>query len=388
MSISCNGLDERLEVDSQKVGRSVDYLSGSTSTNTISEEVTPRLKHPHMLVSVALDEDQPLPNTEACRRWLCSFPSLAKYVKVEGIFASYSTVLLLSIPVAIWNMLPDNPACQPITYVTSRNLISGRFEEASGFEPYGVKGSTPTLGGMSSLGEGATDHRSLMDFQDFNPELTFPMEELAESSPTHKLQNHSVYLEQRHEHPGAGTPGRSTNFLKAASTDVLYIESSKLPMQGNQHHLSKIPTLPASVTIRCPRGCEAPGPSKYSTSFDGQQPKTTPGRSSCRSISTVNSIEINKQCLFNAPSERSDLGSNDRSGLARSDLLPRFRCAQPTSIIRRDFYETSTASTLSKVKGFLCLKLYHSIVLMLPFRHPHSPVKNIRVSLGRVSELC
>jgi hypothetical protein len=76
-----------------------------------------------MLISITLDEDQLLPNPEACRRWICAFPGLGKHVKIEGIFSSYSTVIILSIPVVIWNMLPDNPACQPISYVTSRNLI-------------------------------------------------------------------------------------------------------------------------------------------------------------------------------------------------------------------------------------------------------------------------
>jgi hypothetical protein len=83
-----------------------------------------------MLIAITLDEDQPLPHIEACRNWICSFPGLAKYVKVEGVFTSYSTVLILSIPIVIWNMLPENPACQPISYVTSRNLILDSADEA------------------------------------------------------------------------------------------------------------------------------------------------------------------------------------------------------------------------------------------------------------------
>jgi len=123
MSLSCDALEERLQNDHATEEQSQTDLSCSVSSGNISDEASTTLKLPHMLVSIALDQDQPLPNREACRRWLCAFPGLAKYVKVEGVFDSYSTVLILSIPVVIWNMIPNNPACQPITYVTSRNLM-------------------------------------------------------------------------------------------------------------------------------------------------------------------------------------------------------------------------------------------------------------------------
>lgn len=134
MSLSCDALEESLRADDEAREPGLQFSSISTSNDNISIEVTPELKLPHMLVSIALDEDQSLPHAEACRRWICAFPGLAKYVKVEGIFSSYSTVLILSIPVVIWNMLPDNPACQPITYVTSRNLVREPSEQNSDFE--------------------------------------------------------------------------------------------------------------------------------------------------------------------------------------------------------------------------------------------------------------
>ncbi|CZR53777.1 uncharacterized protein PAC_03658 [Phialocephala subalpina] len=134
MSLSCDSLDESLRASDEAGEPGLLFSSSSTSKENVSTEVTPNLKLPHMLVSIALDEDQSLPNAEACRRWICAFPGLAKYVKVEGIFSSYSTVLILSIPVAIWNILPENPACQPITYVTSRNLAREPSEQNSDFK--------------------------------------------------------------------------------------------------------------------------------------------------------------------------------------------------------------------------------------------------------------
>jgi hypothetical protein len=95
----------------------------SPQSTLYSPESTPELKVPHMLVSVALDEDQSLPDAEAFSRWICAFPALAKHVTVQGVYKSFSTVLVLSVPVVIWNMLPNNPACQLIAYVTSKNLL-------------------------------------------------------------------------------------------------------------------------------------------------------------------------------------------------------------------------------------------------------------------------
>jgi hypothetical protein len=51
-------------------------------------------------------------------------PLLAKWAKVEGIFQSYSILLLLSVPVLVWNILPDHPACSFVSYITSPNLVT------------------------------------------------------------------------------------------------------------------------------------------------------------------------------------------------------------------------------------------------------------------------
>lgn len=120
MSLGCEELEESLMPSDGQLNTGLELRPSESR----SSDVTFDLKVPHMLVSIALDEDQALPNAEACRRWICGFPGLAKHVKVEGVYSSYSTVVMLSIPVAVYNMLPDNPACQPVAYVTSRNRLT------------------------------------------------------------------------------------------------------------------------------------------------------------------------------------------------------------------------------------------------------------------------
>lgn len=92
----------------------------------------PNENQPHVMISLALEDDQRL-DINAWEQWLGSFPALAKYVKVQGVFKSHSTLLLLSLPVMVWDLLPDDPACAFIAFIRSNNLI--RPEEA---------GSTPT----------------------------------------------------------------------------------------------------------------------------------------------------------------------------------------------------------------------------------------------------
>jgi hypothetical protein len=77
---------------------------------------------PHVLISLALEEEQFL-DFDQCRRWLQGFPALAKHAIVEAIYRSNSTLLMLSVPVAIWDWIPENPACAFIGYVHSQNLL-------------------------------------------------------------------------------------------------------------------------------------------------------------------------------------------------------------------------------------------------------------------------
>ncbi|KAI1640202.1 hypothetical protein F4809DRAFT_648157 [Biscogniauxia mediterranea] len=78
---------------------------------------------PHVMISLALEDDQRL-NINDWEQWLSSIPALAKYVKVQGVFKSHSTLLLLSLPVMVWDLLPENHACNFIAFIRSNNLVA------------------------------------------------------------------------------------------------------------------------------------------------------------------------------------------------------------------------------------------------------------------------
>ena len=79
--------------------------SNSSSSPLFSLSPSGKSKIPHVLISMALEEDQPELDVKKTARWLESILFLAKWAKVESIFPSYSTLLVLSVPVPVWNML-------------------------------------------------------------------------------------------------------------------------------------------------------------------------------------------------------------------------------------------------------------------------------------------
>ncbi|KAL2064350.1 hypothetical protein VTL71DRAFT_4844 [Oculimacula yallundae] len=90
------------------------------SINTIQGDV---YEIPRVIISLSLEKHQKL-NSESCQKWLASCPTLIKFAKVEAVYNSFSALVLLSIPVFIWNLLPENAACSFVGYVTSPNFIS------------------------------------------------------------------------------------------------------------------------------------------------------------------------------------------------------------------------------------------------------------------------
>lgn len=83
---------------------------------------------PHVMISLALEGDQQL-DVNAWENWLAAFPAMAKYVKIQGVFKSHSTLVLLSLPVMVWDLLPENLACNFVAFIRSNNLAVPKHGE-------------------------------------------------------------------------------------------------------------------------------------------------------------------------------------------------------------------------------------------------------------------
>ncbi|PHH62949.1 hypothetical protein CDD81_6582 [Ophiocordyceps australis] len=107
---------------------SMDDAADALQTNsglTIPTETTP-----HVMISLALEDDQRL-DIRAWEQWLVAFPAMAKHVQVQGVFQSYSTLLLVSMPVTIWDLLPDDNAISFVAFIRSNNLVTPRWQPDS-----------------------------------------------------------------------------------------------------------------------------------------------------------------------------------------------------------------------------------------------------------------
>ena len=122
------------------LSRSVEYGSIELSPIVLEGEVeqsaitrTTEIAHcsipqfPNALISVSLrissGQDLGLSIKEELIEWLKNVPILANSAHVEGIFESESTLLLLSLPVPVWDLLSENPAVSFIGFVRSGNLL-------------------------------------------------------------------------------------------------------------------------------------------------------------------------------------------------------------------------------------------------------------------------
>lgn len=107
-------------------GSGFDVLPSARGPDSGPSEVVatePNEDTPHVMISLALEDDQSL-DINAWEQWLGAFPALAKYIKVQGVFKSHSTLLLVSMPVMVWDMLPEDGATSFVAFIRSNNLVA------------------------------------------------------------------------------------------------------------------------------------------------------------------------------------------------------------------------------------------------------------------------
>jgi len=96
--------------------------TGGSSMSSVSSEVD---MYPRIAITVRLQEtlSQSDFSVDLFAEWIRMMPVLAENVKIEAGFASFSTLLLVSLPVAMWCYLPSNPAISVAGIIRSPNLV-------------------------------------------------------------------------------------------------------------------------------------------------------------------------------------------------------------------------------------------------------------------------
>jgi hypothetical protein len=96
------------------------YIYQSESDNG-SEDTEDSTECTQVILSIRVDTEQF--DLGAWLEWIKDIPPEATKVKVEGVYGSLSTLLLLRMPIAIWDLLPDDPAYSFVGFVTTENLV-------------------------------------------------------------------------------------------------------------------------------------------------------------------------------------------------------------------------------------------------------------------------
>ncbi len=192
----------------------------------------PNEDEPHVMISLALEDDQRL-DLGAWEQWLASFPALAKYVKVQGVFKSHSTLLLLSIPVMVWDLLPEDHACSFVAFIRSNNLIR---ESPLAESPLAVTG-------MQRLGDGE------------------------ESEEDDDNDRNSVFSGTTY----APTERRASSIMHRNSTASGVSHQSQRPSGMSTRSSVAYPRVPADVQLQLPLGSSRVSSTSQSTSQSSAQ---------------------------------------------------------------------------------------------------------------------
>lgn len=92
--------------------------------NLLSITPTGDLRVTHALLSVNIKTEREM-DAKACHEWLAAHPTLSTAASVKGLFKSFDSIyiMIISVPIAFWNLFPEDKAVTLINYVTSSNMV-------------------------------------------------------------------------------------------------------------------------------------------------------------------------------------------------------------------------------------------------------------------------
>jgi hypothetical protein len=216
---------------------------------------------PKVLLSIAFEEDQWL-DKEEWLEWLLSIPALTKHAHLEAVFKSDSALLLVTLPVAVWDMLPEELSCSFLGFVYSRNMILDKTStscvkaHAHNFNEHGLPSKTgPSEGDSSSpkikLGHDAKQLQGRGTHVPAAPTITQPPLPISAASPPGVPVYASAGLPQetlkvlprkkpRYDHLGSAT---STPVLSTAPAQAMSPQTNDL-QQTNRSQAPNVMQYP------------------------------------------------------------------------------------------------------------------------------------------------
>lgn len=93
---------------------------------------------PQARVLLSIRVSTPDFDIEAWKDWIRDLPPDGTDIQIDSAYDSFSTLLLVNMPITAWDLLPDDPSYSFISFVTSENLIPGMRRQDSEEETDGL----------------------------------------------------------------------------------------------------------------------------------------------------------------------------------------------------------------------------------------------------------
>jgi hypothetical protein len=112
------------------LGSDENSVATTSTAPTEAGEPTETTKSLEILLAIRLEEDYFLDGDDdkkvrAWCEWVRNVPEAANTVKIQGVYRSCSTLVLLSMPTVVWDLLPDKAGYSFVGFVASGNLAAG-----------------------------------------------------------------------------------------------------------------------------------------------------------------------------------------------------------------------------------------------------------------------
>lgn len=103
------------------------------STQPTSPSYSQPFREPRVLLAVSIESNAQPPDVTSWARWLASEapPGIQNIdVRIESAYISNSTLMLLSLPIALWSRLPETSAYRFVDFIRSSNLLREELPRA------------------------------------------------------------------------------------------------------------------------------------------------------------------------------------------------------------------------------------------------------------------
>ena len=183
---------------------------------------------------------------------LRQLPSEANDFKIEGIYGSFSTLLLLRVPVIVWNLLPQNPAYTFVGFITSQNMAVTESHSIQVADS--IKSEAPS---SLNLPEGLAQNEQTQQ----SPSLSRPTKSKSSTFKTVvRPDNYSALVVQGTIPSGVDEP------IEAIANDSSPAKSQKVIELSTVHSAIESPNENSATPLL---------PSDWETSYSGGTPERT-----------------------------------------------------------------------------------------------------------------